>query len=460
VPGEAVVALVLRRLQDARTAGDPIRAVVVGSGINCDGKTNGITAPSGTAQTELLRSVHQRAGVDPRRIEHVVAHGTATRLGDPVEVNALADALDAGTKETGWCAVTSIKGAIGHGLASAGLVSLVSLVLSMQRQMIPPSANFAHGNAFVRSGPSPVYVNGTSRNWPIRQDGPRFGAVSAFGMSGTNAHVLVASRDETLSVPQAPSNVLLVVSAATRTALQKRISALIAVLERTVWAQHELLQMSLTLLVGRHHFAHRVAVVASDAREASAALRLAQSGRQAPNVRIGEVAKGTSRLHAPCGSAAVAEGARDQLQALAAHFCAGQSLASEDLSGAQTVPRMALPTYPFDERDFWIAAEPEQPRPREPEPRTVLLAPNWTRVSPAMPTTGPAVDGRQVLIVGGAEEEQAAFREYYPDACFLASDLDHASYVERIRALSLLTDIVWLAPREHPLPLIELIAAQ
>ncbi|EFL43489.1 mixed type I polyketide synthase [Streptomyces griseoflavus Tu4000] len=122
VLGEAVPALVLKRLSRAEADGDRVLAVIRGSGMNYDGRTNGITAPNGAAQARLYRQVHERHGIDPERIEHIVAHGTGTRLGDPVEVNALNEAYRERTDRTGFCALTSTKTQVGHTLAASGLV--------------------------------------------------------------------------------------------------------------------------------------------------------------------------------------------------------------------------------------------------------------------------------------------------------------------------------------------------
>lgn len=139
VPGEAIVAVVLKRLSQAQAEGDPILAVIQGSGINYDGKTNGITAPSGAAQARLLKDVYRLHGIDPGVLEYVVAHGTGTRLGDPIEVNALCEVFGEHTSEKGFCALTSTKGNVGHTFAASGLVSLVGLVQAMRHELIPPS---------------------------------------------------------------------------------------------------------------------------------------------------------------------------------------------------------------------------------------------------------------------------------------------------------------------------------
>ena len=119
VPGEAVVAVVLKRLSQAEADGDPIYAVIKGSGINYDGKTNGITAPSGISQTSLLKAVYDQYQINPEEIEYIVTHGTGTKLGDPIEINALYDAFKDYTRKQGYCALTSTKTNFGHTMGAS-----------------------------------------------------------------------------------------------------------------------------------------------------------------------------------------------------------------------------------------------------------------------------------------------------------------------------------------------------
>ncbi|UUZ86843.1 polyketide synthase [Paenibacillus sp. P26] len=181
----------LKRLSQAEADGDPIYAVIRGSGVNYDGKTNGITAPSGVAQMNLLKEVYDQYHIHPEDIEYVVTHGTGTKLGDPVEINALNDAFKAYTKKQGYCALTSAKTNFGHAFAASGLVSLVGLVLSMRHEFIPASLNCERENGYIQWEGSPFYVNKQGKPW-LEADGKALtGAVSAFGMSGTNAHLVV-----------------------------------------------------------------------------------------------------------------------------------------------------------------------------------------------------------------------------------------------------------------------------
>jgi polyketide synthase PksN len=166
VPAEAVVVVVLKPLAQAEADGDQIHAVIRGSGINYDGKTNGITAPSGASQASLLRAVYDRCRVKPDEIGYIVTHGTGTRLGDPVEVNGLSEAFKSYTQRQGFCALTSSKTNLGHALAASGLVSLVGLVQSLRHETIPASLHCEEANDYIDWAASPFYVNTASRSWP------------------------------------------------------------------------------------------------------------------------------------------------------------------------------------------------------------------------------------------------------------------------------------------------------
>ncbi len=191
VAGGAVTALALRPLADAETAGDPVHSVIAASGLNHDGRTNGITAPSGDAQRELLESVCERGGIDPADLGYVVTHGTGMKLGDPVEVGALRAVFARHTDERGFCALTSTKPNVGHTFAASGLVGLVCLSEALRHRAIPPSLHCERDNEYIDWNTSSSLRQQGDEAVARPRHGHRTGAVSAFGMSGTNAHVVV-----------------------------------------------------------------------------------------------------------------------------------------------------------------------------------------------------------------------------------------------------------------------------
>ena len=191
--GSGMGILVLKRLEDALADGDTIRAVVKGSAISNDGSRKvGFTAPGIDGQTRVVRAALLAAEIHPETIGYVEAHGTGTPVGDPIEVAALTRAFRESTDRKGFCALGSVKTNIGHLGAAAGAASLIKTVLALEHRLIPASLNFAEPNPDIDFAGSPFFVNTELREWSAAAGGgPRRAGVSAFGMGGTNAHVIV-----------------------------------------------------------------------------------------------------------------------------------------------------------------------------------------------------------------------------------------------------------------------------
>ncbi|HDR9511781.1 TPA: SDR family NAD(P)-dependent oxidoreductase, partial [Burkholderia cepacia] len=368
VPGEAVVAVVLKRLSQAQVDGDPIQAVITASGINYDGKTDGITAPSGAAQVRLLQTVYDRFQIDPNELDYIVTHGTGTRLGDPIEINALVDAFGRYTQRRKYCALTSTKTNLGHTMAASGLVSLVSLVQAMHHATIPASQNCIEESDYIRWETSPFYVNKVATPWPVYADRPRRGAVSAFGASGTNAHIVVQSYAAgTLDADalDAPPYHLLALSAKTDEALRARIDDLLTVLQAQHWDGAALRAMSYTLLTGRQHFAHRCAVVIQDRGDAVYVLQQALGSETRVNLFAGHVGRqfeaqkallgyGQTLIEQVATSPIDHTVVQEAMYALADMYCQGYALPWERLYGDARPRRISLPTYPFAKERYWV----------------------------------------------------------------------------------------------------------
>ena len=189
VPAEAVGAVVLRPLDAALRDGDQIYGVIRATGTNQDGRSNGLTAPSAKAQAELEQEVYRRAGIDPATITCVETHGTGTRLGDPIEIEGLTRAFGPGRNNR--CAIGSVKTNIGHPGPAAGIVGFIKVLLALRNRQLPPSLNFETPNRHIPFAESPFYVNRELCDWASPAGTPRRAAVSSFGLSGTNAHVVV-----------------------------------------------------------------------------------------------------------------------------------------------------------------------------------------------------------------------------------------------------------------------------
>jgi polyketide synthase PksN len=152
-------------LSDAVASGDHIYGVIKGSGINQDGASNGITAPNGLAQEQLITEVYRRYNIDPENITYIEAHGTGTKLGDPIEANALVRAFRQFTGKEQYCAVGSAKSNIGHTSAAAGVTGVIKVLLSLKHRKIPRLINFNKLNALIEFDNSPFYINTENIEW-------------------------------------------------------------------------------------------------------------------------------------------------------------------------------------------------------------------------------------------------------------------------------------------------------
>ncbi|MEP7209269.1 MAG: SDR family NAD(P)-dependent oxidoreductase [Alphaproteobacteria bacterium] len=269
-PGAGAGLVVLKRLADALADGDTIHAVIRGAAVNNDGADKiGYTAPSVDGQIEAIATAQALAGVDARTITYMEAHGTATPLGDPIEIRALTEVFRASTDDVGFCRLGSLKANLGHLDAAAGVAGLIKTVLALKHREIPPLANFVSPNPQLGLETSPFLASAALTPWETG-GAPRRAGVSSFGIGGTNAHVVL--EEAPASMPASPSGpALLVLSARTSAALDQAGLNLAAHLERH--PEQSMADVAWTLHAGRKVFAKRRVVVAADAAEAVRSLR-------------------------------------------------------------------------------------------------------------------------------------------------------------------------------------------
>lgn len=190
VRSEGVGMVVLKRLDDALRDGDRIHAVVVGSGVNQDGHTNGITVPSADAQVRLIERVCAEAGIEPGTLQYIEAHGTSTPVGDPIEAGALGRVLSIGRPENAKSYVGSVKTNMGHAEAAAGMAGLIKVAMSLKHKQIPPHINLETINPAIDLASLPFEIPTRLTEWPAHE-GPARAGVNSFGFGGTNAHVVL-----------------------------------------------------------------------------------------------------------------------------------------------------------------------------------------------------------------------------------------------------------------------------
>jgi len=262
---QGVGVVVLRRLDDALSDGDPVLAVVHGSAVNNDGADKaGFTAPSVRGQARVIAEALAVAGLTPHDIGHVEAHGTGTQLGDPIETAALRQVFGVGPA---WCGLGSVKSNIGHTNSAAGIASFIKTVLAIQHRRLPASLHAEPLNDHLALGGSPFDVVTTTRHW----DTPPHAGVSSFGIGGTNAHVVLGPPSHRVEPPVDGRPQVLVVSAHSRVAAERTAEVLADHAERPVGSVADLAH---TLQHGREHFTYRLAAVTT-ADDMAGALRAA-----------------------------------------------------------------------------------------------------------------------------------------------------------------------------------------
>ena len=265
-PGAGCGIVVLKRLADALADRDTIHAVIRGAAINNDGAGKaGFTAPSVDGQVEAIAMAQTLAGIDPRSIGYIEAHGTGTPLGDPIEIAALTQVFRASTSDVGFCRLGSLKANLGHLDAAAGVAGLIKAVLALKHRHIPPLLHFTTPNPQLDLEHSPFAASAAGRDWPTG-DTPRRAGVSSFGIGGTNAHVVLEEAPAVEARPPAREAQLLVLSARTEAALDAAAQRLAVHL--AAHPEQTLADVAWTLQSGRRAFAHRRVVVARDAAQA------------------------------------------------------------------------------------------------------------------------------------------------------------------------------------------------
>ena len=331
VPSNAAGIVVLKRLEDALEDKDHIYTVIRGYGMNNDGGGKmSFSAPSVKGQAEAIGAAISMAGIDPETIGYVEAHGTATHLGDPIEMDALTKAFRSHTQRDGFCAISSVKSNIGHSMEAAGVVGFIKAVLALKEKIIPPALHFNTQNPQINFKNSPFYVNTELKNWSPGI-APRRAGVSSFGIGGTNAHMILEEAPNVKNSREVEGPHLLILSAKTNSALNAITRNLSNYLKEN--PEVCLADVSFTLQMGRKAFDHRRAIACRNRSEAIESLLTSDSKPFAPQTSMEEYVSNT-----------------------------GKSWASGEIIDWQNYwvhlerkpSRISLPTYPFEKKRHWI----------------------------------------------------------------------------------------------------------
>jgi acyl transferase domain-containing protein/acyl carrier protein len=368
ITGEGVGLVVLKRLKNAAADSDNILSVIKGSALNNDGKRKvGYTAPSVQGQAEVIRTALAMARVTPESIGYIETHGTATKLGDPVEIQGLKLAFN--TDKKGFCAISALKSNVGHMDAAAGVGGFIKAVLALKHRLIPPTLHFEIPNPEIDLINSPFYVAATLTAWENEQYPLRVG-VSSFGLGGTNAHVILEEApgvsesegqrhsesvrkvlEETGRLAPAPvltplsnrQHQLILLSAKTGTALEQMTRNLAAHFKKNPGI--DLADAAYTLQVGRRAFPHRWMTVCSSVGEAIAALD--SPGQGEAHVIETETGSSSPETLPPTED-------RDALRQIGRLWLHGRKIDWGKFYAREQRYRVPLPVYPFEKQYFWI----------------------------------------------------------------------------------------------------------
>lgn len=409
--GEGVAAVLLKPLNDALRDGDQIYAVIKGAAVNQDGSSIGITAPNPASQTDVILKAWEDAKIDPETISYIETHGTGTNLGDPIEVKGIQNAFRRYTDKTQFCALSSVKTNIGHLFEAAGAANFIKAVLALKHKKLPPSQNFNLPNRTIDFGQSPVYVNNTLRDWSAEEGQPRRCGVSSFGISGTNAHIVLeeapvrpvqakadgagvaagasagATVEESVEASAVASQSgaemhLLTLSAKTEGALRELVASYRRFFNAPV-ATLNLHDVCFTANTGRGHYTHRLAFAASTFEELRRQLTEWElHGTLAEGAHFGRhkiVPKGRDQLAdgdlTEADLHALSRRTEEFLQAngerlfqdraALAEFCAlytqGADIDWEALYEERGGQRLSLPVYPFERTRCWLDLQVDEP---------------------------------------------------------------------------------------------------
>jgi len=349
VRGEGYGCFFIKRYADAVADGDPIHAIIENVAENHGGRANSLTAPNPNAQYRLLLDVYTPELA--RCVSYIESHGTGTRLGDPIETAVLKrawnDLVIPECRQPVW--LGAVKSNIGHLEAAAGIASIVKVIKSLKHKTLPANLHFKYLNPDIDLTDSPFRILAETTPW--RSDAPLMAGISSFGFGGVNAHVVISAppQERQQVIPLHYDWYLILVSARTPAALQKNIEALLCFLERcyALWTWEDLLHLAYTLSCGREHFRYRQAWLVNGLDNFLAQLRVSLNDvhplRAEPEEQSVEICPESGSL-----------GEWKTLKRMQSLYLKGGNINWHGLYAGSGARKMHLPTYRFDEREYWF----------------------------------------------------------------------------------------------------------
>ncbi len=356
VRSEGAGVILLKPLSAAIRDKDKVHALIRGTAINSDGRSQGLAAPSQRSQMACVREAYTKAGINPKHTQYVEAHGTGTRQGDPIELRALGNVLGKGRQENEPCRVGSVKTNLGHGETAAGITGLIKAALCIREKRLPPSLHFHTPNPSIDFLGLSLKVQTKLEHFP-KPDEQLVVGVSSFGFGGTNAHAVLtdppnSSLEEKRSSITNPPLYILSLSARTPSALDLLISSYSELIKQN--PQLNLNDLCASTNLGRSIFPHRFIAIGKDRDEL-----LAQLNGQSPPVIRGEASlTGSSNKPSDESLKAIKLGlagdkGREQLEAIAAAFGKGLKVDWQHLHSSFPYQKISVPGHPFNRQHFW-----------------------------------------------------------------------------------------------------------
>jgi acyl transferase domain-containing protein/NAD(P)-dependent dehydrogenase (short-subunit alcohol dehydrogenase family) len=363
VPSEGVGAVLLKPLALAVKDNDRIYAIIKASSINHGGKTSGYTVPNPAAQAELIKSAIRKAKIDPRSITYIEAHGTGTKLGDPIEIKGLQTAFEEYTQDKQFCAVGSVKSNIGHLEAAAGISQLTKVILQLKYKKIVPTLYAQKINPYIDFANTAFYVQTQLKDWQALDGYPRRAGISSFGAGGTNAHVIIEEYIKPAKPKLAKAAKIIpkifIVSATNDAQLKIYVKSIYDYLLSAAPKEDDieawLKNVCYTLQIGRESMRKRLAILVNNYDSLMELLKQYLHEDTIPEEHIWYDSNATISNEMILSDESMDEIINgSQYNILINEWMKGCDVLWEKLYENEDVELITLPTYPFAKRRCWI----------------------------------------------------------------------------------------------------------
>lgn len=371
VHGEGAGILILKKLSSAEKDGDHIYGVIRGSSVNHGGYAVSPTTPNPKAQADLLVATYEKAGIDPRTISYIEAHGTGTVIGDPIEINGLKSAFQQLTSRfqghdllQNSCGLGSVKTNIGHLSLAAGVASVIKILLQMKHRTLVKSLHCEKVNSYIQLEGSPFYIVRGNQEWKTSQGIPRRAGVSSFGIGGVGAHVIleeyISREKKTIFAITSDQPALILLSAKNENRLKIQAELLLRAIQEKKYNPEDLASIAYTLQMGREPMEERLGLIVHSFEELKLKLQDFVEGKESPLIEglyRGKIDR--EILHKLIGDEEIQEALSKWIERKKYHrlldlWVKGLPIDWMRLYGLSRMQKIALPTYPFQSEKFWI----------------------------------------------------------------------------------------------------------